>query len=1000
MHTLLLALSLTLVPQPREMSVGTGVRSCSSEEIARAVASFTRDAAIPDEGYRLVVDEAGVRISASSAAGAFYAGQTLRQLRDAKGTVPRLRISDAPKFPWRGVMLDEARHFFGKAEVLKLLETMAQFKLNVLHWHLTDDQGWRLPIPGIPELTRGVRVADNRINFRDVKTGLVGPEAYTRAELEEIVARAKALHIRIVPEVDVPGHSKAVLRIFGEYNCFFPWGPKDMADNAVCPGKDEVVRFYERVFDELCDIFPGEVVHIGGDECDRRNWKTCPKCAARMQQEGLKDVAELQAWVTDHFCKYLAAKGRRLLGWDEIAEGGLPASAMVMSWRGTSTGIVAAQAGHDVVMTPNEYCYFDYEQCVADDPVVYPYNWTVPVPLAKVYAFDPARGIPSAFRKHVLGAQCNNWTEMTCTGAELEWKLWPRAAALAEVLWSYPEKRDFAAFSARLVPLRERLVAEGVNAAPVALTPAPGARGTLVREKRADGEEIRYSCGATEARLVLAGGRLELFVNGKSVKKFQDEKKGKRPFVEFETIETGPSSYLTTARRRGSEIVATVRFESEQVIAKERWDYRPDPLAPLDVQKLVDDAAAKGGGEAYVPAGRWEVKPFVMKSNVTLRLDDRAMIFASGNPDDYVKDPLRRAFIFSEGAENIAIVGRGSINGRGSKFRELRSLPGESQPQSLPVMIRLSTSRNVRLEDFTYYDCGAWGCHLRNCDGVTVRRIKCHSHVNNTNDGLDIESSNVLVEDCDIDSNDDALCFKTESDKTFPVTNVVVRNCRLASCCNAIKFGTGTYCDMRGITIENCRLGRASANHGFQWHKSNPGVTNRICGIAGFAIEVVDGGRLDGLTIRNVEMEGYAVPVFVREQRRHEPAPGKETYLRNVLVENVKAVADSRIASSITGVPGRRPRGITLRNVDILCPGGGTEEDAKRPVPELEKGYPDAHMFGHKALPAWGFYVRHADDVRFENVTLRLAAPDARRKFVFDDCTGCAESAAAQERAQ
>ena len=549
-------------------SCGVGAASASRRRV-RAVAAFEKDAALPGEGYRLSVSKDGVRIAAASETGAFYAGMTLRQLLRADGTVPCVEIFDAPKFPWRGLHLDESRHFFGKATVLRLLETMAKFKLNVLHWHLTDNQGWRIPIPGYPELTRTVRPAENRRNFRDTATGIVPPAAYTREELEEVVRRAHELHIRVMPEVEIPGHSEAVLKAQPECGCFPPdeyadGGPSNQVRNAVCPGRDATIRFYERVLDTVCEIFPDAVVHIGGDECDRSNWKTCQRCQARMRREGLKDVAELQAWTTAHFQRYLADKGRRLMGWDEIAEGGLPASAMVMSWRGVSTGVVAAKNGHDVVMTPNEFCYFDYEQGLEHDDAAYPYNWTVPLPLVKVYAFDPLRGIPPAFQAHVLGAQGNNWTEMTCTGSELEWKLWPRAAALAEVLWSYPSRRDFADFTKRAESCRARLVASGVNAAPVARRVSP-VRGVLTRT----GDRIDYVSGATRACVEIVDGDLVLTVNGMRARTFR--KTGR--FVELEVLEDCDGSFFVTARRDTSEIVATVRLEGERVLAKERWDY-------------------------------------------------------------------------------------------------------------------------------------------------------------------------------------------------------------------------------------------------------------------------------------------------------------------------------------------------------------------------------------------------------------------------------------------
>lgn len=563
MIALFMSVLLPLVPQPQEFVPGEGRCPASVSVESRA------DDALPSEGYRLEIMSNAVVAVASDPAGFFYAKQTLRQLRSAgDGTLPCGVISDAPKFPWRGLMLDESRHFFGRETVLKLLDAMAEFKLNVLHWHLTDNQGWRIPIPGYPELTRTVRPAENRTNFRDIVSGVVPPAAYTRDELEEVVRRARELHIRIVPEIEIPGHSKVVLTVEHELGCFPPQefaggGPADKVRDVLCPGRDATLRFYERVLDEVCEIFPDSVVHIGGDECDRSNWKRCPRCQERMRKEGLRDVAELQAWTTAHFARYLASKGRRLMGWDEIAEGGLPASAMVMSWRGISTGVVAAKGGHDVVMTPNEFCYFDYEQCIEGDGRRYPVNWTVPLPLAKVYSFDPLRGIPSEFHRHVLGAQGNNWTEMTCTRDELEWKVWPRAAALAEVLWSYPKRRDFGAFASRMEICRKRLVADGISAAPV-LPRIDRVHGELTRT----GDRIEYVSGSTRASVEIVSGDLVVTVNGRRLRTFKKD----GCFVELEVIETGKGGFLVTARRDTSEIVAVIRFDGERVVARERWD--------------------------------------------------------------------------------------------------------------------------------------------------------------------------------------------------------------------------------------------------------------------------------------------------------------------------------------------------------------------------------------------------------------------------------------------
>ena len=419
--------------------------------------------------------------------------------------------------------------------------------------------------------------------------------------------------------------------------------------------------------------------------------------------------------------------------------------------------------------------------------------------------------------------------------------------------------------------------------------------------------------------------------------------------------------------------------------------------AALDLQSQIDAAAAKGGGVVRVAPGAHETKPFVMKSNVTLELADGARLLASTNIADYAENLGARCFVYAEGATNVAIAGKGVIDGRGGVFRELKGQRGEQQPRALPILMRFSRCRDLRLEGFKYTNPGAWGCHLRNCDGVKVKMVSCFNYCNKTNDGLDIESCNVTVEDCDFCADDDALCFKTESDRTFPVTNVVVRNCRMGSLCNAIKFGTGSYCDFRDITIENCELRRTPGAWRFDWRKRKmPGVTNRYCGIAGLALEVVDGGRMENVTIRNIRMEGYMTPIFIRHSNRHGPKGEGNTFLRNILIENVTGSCDSRIASSITGVPARdgmparRPCDITLRNISLAVPGGGTAKDAAVRIPEKDGAYPEAFMFDRKPLPAYGFYVRHADRVKFENVTVTPCSPDARKPFVFDDCVDCA----------
>lgn len=416
--------------------------------------------------------------------------------------------------------------------------------------------------------------------------------------------------------------------------------------------------------------------------------------------------------------------------------------------------------------------------------------------------------------------------------------------------------------------------------------------------------------------------------------------------------------------------------------------------AMLDLQPQIDAAAARGGGTVCVPVGEHETKPFELKSNVTLELAFGARILASTNIADYATRGECPVFIYADHATNVAIVGKGTIDGRGGGFKETAKLRGEDQPKTLPLLMRFSRCRNVRLEGFHYTNPGSWACHLRNCNGVKVKGTSCFNYCNRMNDGLDIESCNVTVEDCDFYADDDSFCFKAESDKFFPVTNVVVRNCRMGSICNAIKFGTGSYNVFRDITIENCELRRSPGAWRWDWRKMGmPGVTNRYCGIAGLALEVVDGGRMENVTIRNIKMEGYMTPIFIRHGNRHGPKGKGNTYLRNILIENVTGTCDGRIASSITGVPARngmparRPRNITLRNISLVAPGGGTAKDASAQVPEKDGKYPEAFMFDKMALPAYGFYVRHADDVRFENVKVETTTPDARPESCFEDCS-------------
>ena len=490
-----------LVPAPRHMKVGNGAYAVKVSNINDIAVQATQDKSLPPEGYRLVVTTGGVSVASADAAGAFYAHQTLRQLAgcgaDAMGSsapssIPCVEIEDSPAYRWRGVHLDEVRHFFGKENVKRILDLMAYHKLNVFHWHLTDDEGWRLEIPKYPELTRvGARRPNSwkrggkphKVGGRNVidrNSEAYGPYFYTADDVREILAYATARHIDVVPEIELPGHAGAAATAYPEFVCR-PEGVRERIWNAgysnsidvFCAGNDETVRFLEGVLDCVCELFPSKVIHIGGDECPRTRWRECPKCQARMKAEGMKDVNELQAWMTRHFADYLERKGRRIIGWDEILSGDVPQSAIGMSWRTSqkngagdklTSGAEGARRGHDMVMTPHLLCYYDYSQDLEEDPFQYIGGH---VSLEKAYSFDPCEGVADDAKPRVLGGQCNNWTEFTWNEHDLAWKMWPRTCAMAEALWTAPTPRDFADFSSRMKIHRRRLVAQGVNCAPL-----------------------------------------------------------------------------------------------------------------------------------------------------------------------------------------------------------------------------------------------------------------------------------------------------------------------------------------------------------------------------------------------------------------------------------------------------------------------------------------------------------------------------------------------------
>lgn len=366
-------------------------------------------------------------------------------------------VASGEPFRWRGLMLDEARHFFGKDAVIRLLDRMADEKYNVFHWHLTDHQGWRIQIRRYPELTERASVRDvaewRRIRtagWADPDQKTYGPYFYTQDDIREVVAHAASRGITVVPEIEIPGHCRALLKARPSLQCEGVSNRLDEVEKGyrcavVCAGNDETLRFYENVIDEVCELFPSPIIHLGGDEVKKDFWKSCPKCQARIRKEGLDGENALQGWMMRHFEKYLASKGRRLAGWDEILEDGLTTNAVVFCWRGGDVARRAAEAGHDVVQCPEEYCYFDFRQSAEDDGHIYHprgYKAFPPLTVEKVRLFNPLAGIPTELQGHVLGAQANNWTELTLDEETLNWKIWPRAAALAKVLRRETERPE------------------------------------------------------------------------------------------------------------------------------------------------------------------------------------------------------------------------------------------------------------------------------------------------------------------------------------------------------------------------------------------------------------------------------------------------------------------------------------------------------------------------------------------------------------------------------
>ena len=527
--------SYTLAGNPKMSMVGIGQNSPTARYIMKSMRTVhlhpslvsaaeesdivlmlndTLNTELGDEGYLLEVRQGGIKLSANTETGLFYAYQTLLQLLPPDVshvsyrsiTLPECTILDYPRFPWRGAHLDVSRHFFPVKFVKKYIDVMAAYKLNKFHWHLTDDHGWRLPSDKWPLLNS---VASWRVNRDDVPWGQAEPARegerptyggwYTREEIADVVEYAAARGIEVIPEIDVPGHASAILKAYPQFACDdYPYevaiGPYWPPKAILCVGSDSTLHMLRDILDEVCDLFPSRYVHIGGDEAFKDNWRECPKCQRRIRSEHLHGEEGLQQWLTAQLRDYLAAKGKVAMGWDEVAvKSDVPDlkthstssthslhsplstphspldTMIVTAWRGFYAGLEAAREGYKVVMCPTEFCYLDYYQA---DVRYQPKSIGGMVTLSKAYSFDPVpEGTSPQVAQRIIGGQCNLWTEYINTPSHAEYMLLPRMLAISESLWSPRDKKDWSRFRRKIEVQKDRLRAKGYNYCEGSFTP-------------------------------------------------------------------------------------------------------------------------------------------------------------------------------------------------------------------------------------------------------------------------------------------------------------------------------------------------------------------------------------------------------------------------------------------------------------------------------------------------------------------------------------------------
>ena len=525
-------LQQTIAFLKQRLSAATGstitVTNPATSPTVSLILNRTTDAAIGEEGYRLSVTPKKITISANEPAGIFYGVQSLIQLfppaiesstpvANTKWEAPTVEIMDYPRFGWRGLMFDVSRHFFTKEEVKQFIDQMVRYKFNVLHWHLADDEGWRIQIKAFPKLTEVGAWNVKKVGYFGTFAAPAADEPrnyggfYTQDDIKEVVQYAKDRFVNVLPEIDVPGHSLAAVVSYPELSCtpeastykvrsgeeIMDWSkgapPIALIDNTLCPANEKVYDFLDKVLSEVAPLFPFEYIHMGGDECPKNYWEKTPAIKQLMQKEGLKTMEEVQSYFTKRLEKIVESKGKKFIGWDEILEGGLAPSAAVMSWRGMKGGIEAAKMGHEVVMSPTDFAYIDYMQ---GDAIIEPRVYAT-LRLSKAYQFEP---VPDGVDpKYIKGGQANLWTEQIYNMRHQQYMTWPRGWAIAESVWSPKEKKNWDNFFSRVENHFKRYDVAEINYAPSVYEPIFKASRTADKQLQIDlstevkGLDVYYS---------------------------------------------------------------------------------------------------------------------------------------------------------------------------------------------------------------------------------------------------------------------------------------------------------------------------------------------------------------------------------------------------------------------------------------------------------------------------------------------------------------------------